>query len=1258
MKSIGLHGRVAVSILMGSVANSGLGAATDISNTPLASMVTQTPILPNLMFTLDASGSMAWDFLPDSVGYRAVSQAYNCRGWDSQGRGSETRVQCSDGNTSSDREPPYYASAYNKIFYNPQITYSPGVDPDSSIVGASVIRGIQSLNSAKINSYDNSGSINLETNFPEQVYCDSSNASANDTTHCQANTSGYLYPNGTYSYVKTRNSPAFYYDIVPTEYCDSANLVRCVLSSVPTGNYKFPAPVRHCKRSSDATQATAVANGDCQAKYDSSNFTYVRYGRFSRVDIVPTGTFNNRYDRSDCAAKASGICNYAEESINFANWYTYYRTRMQMMKTVAGQAFIPIDSRYRVGFITINPMNNSSSVDSSKYLPVDVFNISQKQAWYTIFYNQVPNGGTPLREALSRVGRYFAGKTTGINSGMTPDPVQYSCQRNFTILTTDGYWNGNAGINLSGNYIGNEDNVDGGYTSHTIGAYDPNPVPTNDYNSLADIAAYFYKTDLRSSMNNDVPTSAEDPNPAQHMVTYAIGMADGKLTYVNNYESNTSGDFYQISQQSTGTCWWQNNGVCTWPMPAANTDTAIDDLWHAAVNGHGRYFSAYDPVTLAAGLKEVLEKFKVDTAAASAAATSSPNITATDNGIFSATYRTFKWDGELVKETISAQTGVVSTSQSWTADSLLDVRVSNAAPTIASSDTRVIYTFDGNSASKLKSFQWASLTTGEQNYFASKGNQLHQYGSLSSGDQANANNGQLLLEYLRGRKNLELSNGGSFRSRDHVLGDTVSSTPVYVQAPRFNFSDTGYTQFKVANSADLTTSPPTSGRKAMLYVAANDGMLHAFEADTGQEAWAFVPHSLFPKLYKLASDDYDTHHEFYVDGSPTVMDAYLGGQWKTILVGGMNAGGRAYYALDITDPDNPKGLWEFCTDSSLCSVADNNLGYSYGNPIVTKDASGNWVVLVTSGYNNYSPGDGGGHLYVLNAATGAIQTAKTLHTGSGNNTNPAPSGLGKIAAWADNGDVNNTATYVYGADLNGDVWRFDMTSNPSSPNPLKLATLSDASSNLQSVTTKPELGLCGNSRMVYFGTGRYLGTSDLTNTNTQTVYGFKDTLGTVGLGTLRSSSQMVQQTISAGPNSTQRVVTSNTVNLASQLGWYADLIGTGERVNVDPQLVLGTLLVSGNIPDSSGGANACLVNGTSWQYQFDACTGSFVTGTPNGVLAQQMSATTAGFVVISLPDGSIKQIITDSTGKKSTWGVGIGATSGPGKRVGWREILN
>ncbi len=985
-----------------------------------------------------------------------------------------------------------------------------------------------------------------------------------------------------------------------------------------------------------------------------STDTRVGVGQFSRTDIVSSNdSYPKAASRTDCAG---ATCTYAEEMTNFANWYAYYRTRMQTMKSAASRSFSSIDNAYRVGFITINP---GSPVSSGKYLAIGDFAGSaggQKHAWYNKLFGISPGGGTPLREALSRVGRHYAHITSGINNGMSADPMQYSCQQNFSILTTDGYWNGAAGQKLDGTSIGEQDNVeDTGavkYVSRASGTFDGNIGASS---TLADVAMYYYKTDLRTSGSlgalgsdvslDNVPTSSKDLAPHQHMTTFTLGLGlDGAMSYRPDYESADSGDFHKIVNGETGCSW--TGGTCNWPLPVGDTATALDDLWHAAVNGRGVYFSARDPTSLAQSLSAALAGVQVRTGAAAASATSSPNITETDRFIYSSTYRTVKWDGEVTAQLIDTSSGNVLPDVVWSAQALLDNRILTP-----SSDDRTIHLFDSGTATQLKPFQWTDLTATEKAYFNNKCASLSQCGSLAPDVQATANSGQILMEYLRGHTEHD---GEAFRNREHVFGDPVNATPAYVRVPPWSFADAvtpDYPTFKAANAS----------RPGTLYVAANDGMLHAFNGDTGQESWAYIPRMVLSGLYKLADNNYGANHQYFVDGSPETMDVFTGSAWKTILVAGLGGGGRGYYALDVTDPANPKGLWEFCHDSSLCAVSDSDLGYSYGNPVITKRASdGTWVVIVASGYNNVSPGTGRGYLYVLNALTGAV--LQKIDTGEGSTTTPL--GLSKLSQWTDNGAQDNTTKWVYAGDLEGNLWRFDFTAAPATA--LKLATLKDGSGKPQSVTSRLELANVYSNRVIFVGTGRYLGVDDLVDPATlvppqpyayqQSFYAIKDT--GAFLGDPRAGGTLVAQTLTA-LDANNRTLSANAVDWTAKNGWYVDFNPSnatpGERVNLDPQLVLGTLLVTTNVPGNS----ACSVGGSSWFYLFNYLTGSFVASSPGSVGGSKLAdAIAVGNVVIRLPSGALKTIATTATGAKLTVGVHTSAAAAAGgKRVSWREII-
>jgi hypothetical protein len=367
------------------------------------------------------------------------------------------------------------------------------------------------------------------------------------------------------------------YTITPVEYCSDVNLTTCqqvLPNATPPGGF-FPAYVRFCKTQADALAMGAISGSSggsarCIAKYVDSTglpaYQFPRYGWFNRETIVSTAApFGNRPARTDCALVPS--CTYAEEMQNFANWYTYYRTRMQMMKTSAGRAFQsfvsnpsgtpPRPDTLRVGYITIN-----SPTSTNNYLKINNFNAAQAASWYTALYAANPGSGTPLRQALSRAGWIFAGKMNqGLTSGIPTgdDPIQASCQRNFSILTTDGFWNGAAGSNLSNTAINNIDNVESAagvdqLVSRADGTFDGNLAGSTG--TLADVAQYYYQTDLRNAgagpltspssvptagldvSANNVPAKAgnKDFLTTQHMVTYTLGMADGLMRYQTDYD--------------------------------------------------------------------------------------------------------------------------------------------------------------------------------------------------------------------------------------------------------------------------------------------------------------------------------------------------------------------------------------------------------------------------------------------------------------------------------------------------------------------------------------------------------------------------------------------------------------------------------------------------------------------------------------------------------------------------------------------------
>jgi Tfp pilus tip-associated adhesin PilY1 len=929
------------------------------------------------------------------------------------------------------------------------------------------------------------------------------------------------------------------------------------------------------------TNATAPSflslSGGQDAVSSAAGNKWTGVGKFRRVDIVSGQTYNRTSGRTDCAG---ATCTYTEELQNFANWYSYYRSRMLMMKSATTLAFTQLDDKYNVGFDNICQATGLTvdrpvlpffdrAADASAIPPVTA--VTNRSQWWSNLTGATPNCATPLRTETAKIGKYFAGK---LNISSTHrDPMEYSCQQNFMLLVTDGYWNENepASTAINGDTskpssdIKNHDNVlgtagrpvyDGAMPSATCLA--TGAARGGNYNScrtLADIAYYYFSTDIRQdsfanscvslsttptasvarslacscnnkssfpgplccpgtvvngdgscsnityqdvSLNN-VLTTSDDKSQAQHMNFYAMGLGiDGTLEYKSDYQTSGTGDYAEIRA-----------GTRNWPAVANLDPTGVDDLWHGTANGRGKYFSARNLPAVVAGLREALNKIGARVGAAAAAATSNLEPVAGDNFAYVASYATLDWVGDLQSRSIDLTTGQVSEDTNcgqtgsgcqWSAQAKLDNQLWT---------TRRIYMAPTSASpgDPLRPFTYANLSGGEAAYFApGPSGPLSQY-SLYSTDPDMT--GERITEFLRGSRQFEQDgNGGHsqlFRFRAHVMGDVVDTQPVFMKKPSFSYLDAGYVNFKTTGTA--------ATRKPVVFVSAQDGMIHAFNADTanvtmngtvvqpGEELWAFFPTDTLARLKTLADVNYV--HQFFVDGLITVGDVDFGSagapDWRTILVAGQGGGGKSYIALDVTDPLSPKYLWEF---------TDARLGYSYGQPGIAKHPTLGWSVFISSGYNS---ADGRGFILVLNPANGTVRTAITNSSGDGAN----PSNLGKINGWAEEPLRNNTWQYIYAGDTNGDLWRFDLAPGASGhpvsadgTGVFKLAHLSDSSTGTpiaQPITTKPELTATEDgTRLVFVGTGKYLEPIDINAAaahfgDVQSFYAIKDTLGAANL---------------------------------------------------------------------------------------------------------------------------------------------------------------
>jgi type IV pilus assembly protein PilY1 len=453
------------------------------------------------------------------------------------------------------------------------------------------------------------------------------------------------------------------------------------------------------------------------------------------------------------------------------------------------------------------------------------------------------------------------------------------------------------------------------------------------------------------------------------------------------------------------------------------------------------------------------------------------------------------------------------------------------------------------------------------------------------------------LNYLRGDRTNEAASTASgsthaYRTRTLLLGDIVDAGLTPVSTPQQTFSDVnnpGYIAFKTK----WTTTTP---RPTMVYVGANDGMLHGFVGSTGTEQFAFVPNALFqgpngtPQvdgLAQLGNPSY-VHHN-YVDATPAAFDidfkhtqgASGTPDWHTVLIGGLGKGGKSFYALDITDPASMtseslvagKVLWEF---------TDSTMGYSYGVPVVVKTVKYGWVAILTSGYNN---SDGFGYIYIVNPKTGAL--LEKVKTPS------ASSGLTQASAFVKDFS-DETADSVYVGDLNGQVWRFDLRLAPSVyPQPVLLASVGAT----QPITTAPliEIHPVTRKRYVLFGTGVLLAVTDVLNTQMQSFYAILD--GTAsGFNTV--SSPITRANLTAITNAQLSLtapdgsIIPNTL-VAGTLGWYTDLgidsgpPSTAWRVVLNPQAFNGIVTFATSLTTAT---DPCSPQGSSRVYAIDYAT--------------------------------------------------------------------
>jgi len=638
-------------------------------------------------------------------------------------------------------------------------------------------------------------------------------------------------------------------------------------------------------------------------------------------------------------------------------------------------------------------------------------------------------------------------------------------------------------------------------------------------------------------------------------------------------------------------------------------------LQETADNAGGTAQAAEDGLALGSALNQILTTAKGSTSATVAVNTGSIQ---SNSRLFLARFDNDDWSGNLLAFQINPDG---SLAQTLDANGLSVPQIPpgwEAASNIPSPSSRVIVTYDGVAG---KPFRWPQLSAAQK----------------TSLDAANAGNPTSpILNWLRGDHTDETQNGGPLRTRGNtVLGDIVHSAPAFVGPPDFHYPDDlegsshPYSAFRTAKA----------DRLPMVYVGANDGMLHGFDAATGVEKFAYVPNEVYPRLADLSQPNY--LHQYSVDGSPTVVDSFFGNAWHTVLVAGLRAGGQAVYALDVSDPAgfaneasaSSQVLWEFSDDN------DPDLGLTFSTPNVVRLYNGEWSAVFGNGYNNtvndlHASGTGNAVLFIVRLSDGAL--IRKIDTGVGT-SHPAsggkPNGLATVAPVDVDGDA--IADYVYAGDLLGHLWKFDLTATTASNwkvaystsncdvtgtcTPLFTACSGDpcTTGNRQPVTVRPQVSKHPTQPgyLVFFGTGKYLENSDnsVVGQLTQSFYAIWDkknesTLAAFGRANLQQR-KILAETSAFGTAvrvtsgiSDDTTLGGGAIDWNTQRGWYLDLINTeggntnngGERVVADPIFRNGRIIFTTLIPSS----DPCASGGTGWLMELDAGQGIRLANSP------------------------------------------------------------
>lgn len=919
---------------------------------------------------------------------------------------------------------------------------------------------------------------------------------------------------------------------------------------------------------------------------------------------------------------------------NFANWFSYYGNRNRAM--IAGMTRSLSDiNNLRVGYFRINQNGSyDSGTSTNKRLAMrDMANNTDKLALYTDMIALTASGGTPNRQAVNSA----ALQMTRTDDGA---PVKLMCQKNAVMLFTDGFSNGD------GPTVGNNDSAMG--------------APFNDgySNTMADIVTKYYndvnggsplRTDLTAG-KVPVPAACSSANPDKRL----------------DCQANLHINFYGVTLGARGNLFnpdldqdpFTDASIYgNWPPRENDQRSTVDDIWHATVNTRGEYINARTPEEITTAMRRVLSSVTSGASPSGGSGSSGARVGAGSIQVapsYEIANEGTDWFGRLAANKVSTNA----------AREIIYTPMWEAAAMMTGNGREVYYTKDGTT----RAFNAGTVTLDD---LCTKSNSLYPGMSRCNAAAITALGADVTaaVAYLKGDQTFEVKNGGRLRDRTTRLGDIVNSSPV-VTAPG---DDYGYRRLSGTLGTSYLTylAEKRTNSNYMVYVGANDGMLHAFDggmdaagnsiAGGGQERFAYVPATALGHMGNLLFpydprnlNDQKFDHRYYVDGKISVSDSRYGNRWHTTLVGASGAGGRSVFALDVS-PGSTFGtgskLWEISDlDAALSRAVRDNIGHVLAKPVIVPmlDSAGLpvWRAIFGNGYNSAS---GKAVLFMVDIKTGTPTVTMIEAVESGAGVPTGSNGLGAVVVvdrYRTTAPVgrgsDGYADTAYAADQKGAVWKFDLRAQSNLTVPLfTTRSYTEAGRTLRQPIIGGLESMSGEAggNMLFFGTGSFSFVDDPADTSVQSLYGVNDTVDGAITTTLTRASLTGSTTV-ATPDG--RGLVTGAVPSGNR-GWYIDL-PQSERFIGQPSITEGDVYMRTYVPSPS--SSGCASAGVNWTFELQAVTGKAALG------GSRVGSTTgrelaSGTAAISTPSSGSAAITDVSIGSTPSGGLASLPPGGP-----------